>query len=48
MTETITCEICEEETSIFIACSKCGRFICPNCEAADEEEEDEPICEECF
>jgi hypothetical protein len=42
------CELCEEETEDVSGCSKCGRLICPMCEAATAEDEVEIICEECF
>lgn len=43
------CEMCEEETDVVLGCSICARLICPDCEAAmPEGEDDEPICEECF
>lgn len=43
------CEICGEETDTFSGCCRCGRLICPSCEAAvPDDEADEPICEECF
>lgn len=42
------CEICAAETEFRLGCSRCGRMICPRCEAAGDEGDDEIICELCF
>jgi hypothetical protein len=43
------CEMCEAETEDFVGCYRCGRLVCLDCVAAmPEDEDDEPICEECF
>lgn len=43
------CELCGDKCENRTGCSRCGRMICPACEAAgDGDEADEPICEECF
>jgi hypothetical protein len=45
----MNCESCGEETDVFVGCSRCGKLVCPACEAAvPDDEAGEPICEECF
>lgn len=46
--KTYKCELCGEDTEILIGCAQCGKLIGPCCEAADEDDSDESICEACF
>lgn len=43
------CEMCECEVEIVVGCCRCGRLVCLDCQASiPEDEEIEPVCEECF
>jgi hypothetical protein len=43
------CDLCGCEEEFLIGCGKCTRLLCPGCEAAlPDDDEDEPLCEECF
>jgi len=47
MNETFLCELCDKEVDTIVGCGRCGRLVCVDCLAAWDED-DEPVCEECF
>lgn len=42
------CELCGEPTDVVVGCCICGRLVCAKCEAAREDQDDEPVCIECY
>lgn len=49
-TEPKQCELCGDRCENRIGCSVCGKMICPACEAArpEDEQDGDVVCEQCF
>lgn len=44
----LKCEICEQDSSVLLSCSRCQRRICSSCDSALPDDEDfYIICSDC-